>query len=151
MPSAASKGRQGSKSRLRPPAVPKRGSSNGKKAASSAGGGSAVASTSGAASTSAALPDSADLVDNAARALKSALAAGLSRASDLFQSLDTDGNGTIEKHEFVAAVAALGIVVSDDVCNAVFDEYDTDSSGRVSNSKWASSPVKWLGSKLVGR
>lgn len=59
--------------------------------------------------------------------LKKSLSRLLSPLSDLFTSWDTDGNGSLSRHEFARAVSELGLTASSAVCNAVFDDLDFDA------------------------
>ena len=68
---------------------------------------------------------------NAKSMLKEALGGSLTRMVDLFARWDTDGNGLIDRTEFRKAVAALGLSVSDEVCDATFADFDADGSGEI--------------------
>ena len=74
--------------------------------------------------------------------LKHGLASSLSGISDLFRSWDEDGNGVVSKEEFRRAINGLGLFAklisfghssqaAEAACDAVFDEYDADSSGAI--------------------
>ena len=67
--------------------------------------------------------------------LKQALAASLSRMSDLLREWDEDGSGSIDKKEFTRAIQALGLGGSVVACEAIFDEYDQDDSGQLSHAE----------------
>ena len=49
---------------------------------------------------------------------------------------DTDGNGVIDRVEFQAACNELRHGVPDRVCDAIFDEMDTDRSNGISHSEY---------------
>ena len=55
---------------------------------------------------------------------------------DLFTRWDEDGNGLIDKREFRAAVAALGLQYEEAIVDAVFDCYDADGSGSMSYTEF---------------
>jgi Ca2+-binding EF-hand superfamily protein len=76
--------------------------------------------------------DDARVHPRSKKQLKAALAVSLTRISDLFASWDTDKNGMIDATEFRKAVAALGLNAPDEICDAVFRDYDEDGSGEVS-------------------
>ena len=46
-------------------------------------------------------------------------------------SPDTDTSGTVEKNEFHQALKALGLKCKRSVSDALFDEFDTDGSGKL--------------------
>lgn len=68
--------------------------------------------------------------------LKALLCNSIRAVSSLFQMWDMDGDGTISKSEFQDAVRALGVSVSPQVCDVVFDEFDPDGSGTVSYAEF---------------
>jgi calcium-binding protein CML len=63
--------------------------------------------------------------------LREALTQNATRVSDLFREWDNDGNGTISKREFRAAIAALGYGAPRAEVDKLFDELDSDGSGLI--------------------
>ena len=63
--------------------------------------------------------------------LGDALATANTRVMNLFRDWDEDGNGLIDKDEFHKAMAPLGIQVSREACNDLFDTFDSDGSGKI--------------------
>jgi Ca2+-binding EF-hand superfamily protein len=53
------------------------------------------------------------------------------RVIDLFREWDENQDGRISKHEFSVGMAALGIDVSKEEANELFDEFDPDGSGTI--------------------
>jgi hypothetical protein len=49
----------------------------------------------------------------------------------VFRELDTDGTGTLNKQEFKAAFAKLGLNLTDEEVDVLFGEYDRDRSGLI--------------------
>ena len=54
----------------------------------------------------------------------------------LFEMIDLDGSGTLNKEELHQAVLALGVKVPPHVSGAVFDEFDFDGSGEVTRTEF---------------
>jgi len=54
----------------------------------------------------------------------------------LFEMIDLDGSGTLNKEELHQAVLALGVKVPAHVSGAVFDEFDFDGSGEVTRTEF---------------
>ena len=54
----------------------------------------------------------------------------------LFEMIDLDGSGTLNKEELQKAVLALGVKVPPHVSGAVFDEFDFDGSGEVTRTEF---------------
>lgn len=54
----------------------------------------------------------------------------------LFEMIDLDGSGTLNKEELHKAVLALGVKVPPHVSGAVFDEFDFDGSGEVTRTEF---------------
>lgn len=81
--------------------------------------------------------------EKASGGLKRKLAGSLRRMLKLFEKMDEDGSGSVDKAEFRRAVAALGWDQRDivskltttwtagDVVDSVFEEYDRDRSGQI--------------------
>jgi len=63
--------------------------------------------------------------------LSEALSSRGVRVIDLFRDWDEDGSGLIDKDEFFKAMAPLGIDVSREEANDLFDEFDKDLSGEI--------------------
>ena len=64
--------------------------------------------------------------------LYNALAASLSRTIDLFREWDTDGDGCVDKQEFVRAMRMLGLHgPGREVAGMLFDKLDADKSGTI--------------------
>ena len=81
-----------------------------------------------------------------AEALKTRLAQNLAKMGDLFYTWDTDGDGTIDRREFHAAVQSFGMSEPEQVCDLVFNEFDEDRSGAVDYSEYM---LKMLRDALV--
>lgn len=65
--------------------------------------------------------------------LKDALARSSSRAIDIFQEWDEDGDGEITKSEFRKAMISIGFMLTSKELDSIFDELDfADSSGSLS-------------------
>lgn len=56
----------------------------------------------------------------------------------LFDSIDRDHNGSLDKDELRQAFARSGIVVSNAKLDEFFDEMDTDHDGNISFEEWRS-------------
>lgn len=56
----------------------------------------------------------------------------------LFESIDRDHNGSLDKDELRQAFARSGIVVSKAKLDQFFDEMDTDHDGEISFEEWRS-------------
>lgn len=56
----------------------------------------------------------------------------------LFDSIDKDHNGKLDKQELRAAFARSGVVVSNAKIDQFFDEVDTDHDGVISFEEWRS-------------
>lgn len=61
--------------------------------------------------------------------LKIALAANVAKVVDLFTAMDYNGDGLIARHEFHAAMRTLGLAVSADCIDDLFNSWDKDTSG----------------------
>ena len=91
------------------------------------------------------LPTKADAV----KALRNKLSTHLSQVSDLFGKWDKDRSGFIEEEEFRLAGRSLGLPGSEDkafynkVCDALFADYDTDGSGKLSYSEYIQQTLKF--------
>lgn len=70
------------------------------------------------------------------KALHEFLSKKLATSCKLFSLWDLDGNGSISKHEFQEAIAALGMGFTTQVADEVFDEFDTDGSGQIDYSEY---------------
>ena len=66
-----------------------------------------------------------------AEQLLQALDTNLIRIIDLFREWDDDDSGTISKKEFRRALPGLGLKVSKEVADALFDSFDPDHSGSI--------------------
>jgi calcium-binding protein CML len=77
-------------------------------------------------------------LDEAKTKLKDAMATSLNKVQDLFKLWDVDGSGSIDKEEFRKAVKALGLVtdITDEACDAAFDEFDYDGGGSIEYSEY---------------
>ena len=65
--------------------------------------------------------------------LKETLQQSLSAVSCLFQMLDTDGSGEIDRSEFRQAAAALGLSgVTPEAADALFSDFDVTGDGAIS-------------------
>ena len=62
-------------------------------------------------------------------ALRAKIASSLQRTLNLFAEWDTDGSGSIDRQEFVRALAVLGLEPDAAVATALFDALDADHSG----------------------
>ena len=67
--------------------------------------------------------------------LQQALTARYTRVIDLFREWDVDGDMTITQEEFRRALAPLGLDVAEQVCMALFSEFDCDLNGNISLSE----------------
>ena len=47
----------------------------------------------------------------------------------LFDAMDTDGDGTVSRAEFLAAMKSLGLAAPDQAIDGVFTSFDLDNSG----------------------
>ena len=72
--------------------------------------------------------------------LKGAMAGSLSRVNDLFNALDVDGSGFVDREEFRRAVGSLHLdarveekshSLLDEACDRLFDEFDIDGTGQI--------------------
>jgi Ca2+-binding EF-hand superfamily protein len=75
-------------------------------------------------------------VPSTTSALKKKLAGNLRGLRRHFEQADEDGSGTVDKFEFRAAVRAMGVVASDERCDAAFLELDFDRSGTISYDEY---------------
>jgi len=71
-----------------------------------------------------------------AEAIKLRLEENLNKIGDMFHAWDTDGDGTIDRSEFHAAVATLGVDVPDQAVDLVFNAFDADLSGAIDYSEY---------------
>jgi len=56
--------------------------------------------------------------------------------SQLFDNIDRDNSGTLDKDELRQAFARSGVVVSNAKIDQFFDEIDTNHDGRISFEEW---------------
>ena len=63
--------------------------------------------------------------------IRDALADNAVRVIDLFRDWDENGDGRISQKEFYQAMAPLGLDVSREEALELFDQFDTDSSGKI--------------------
>ncbi len=63
--------------------------------------------------------------------LRSSLAKDRGRVLDLFRRWDCDGNGEIDKREFLQALRALGYAQPASTLDAMFDAFDNDGNGTI--------------------
>ena len=61
--------------------------------------------------------------------IRDALAKNLSRVINLFREWDDDGNGSVSKAEFRKGLSILGLDISKEDANALFDTLDADGGG----------------------
>jgi Ca2+-binding EF-hand superfamily protein len=67
-----------------------------------------------------------------AEELKAALRRGAGRVMDCFRAMDRNGDQTVTRREFAAALPLLGFASSNrPVIEAIFDEIDSDGSGSI--------------------
>ena len=65
-------------------------------------------------------------------ALRDALARSSTKVMDLFQAMDTDGEGDVDVDEFRRGLASLGFDIPYEAAGEVFAEMDADGSGKIS-------------------
>lgn len=56
----------------------------------------------------------------------------MSQHKDLFERLDTDGNGTISKEELKSGLSELGMNIDDSKIDSFFSMVDIDGDGEIS-------------------
>ena len=61
--------------------------------------------------------------------LEAMLAGTMSRMLDYFSLIDCNGNGTVSREEFESAIELLGVTVSKQDLDTIFNAYDRDGSG----------------------
>ena len=72
--------------------------------------------------------------------LREMLSHELTRSWVFFSASDTNGNGLLDRDEFRLAILGMRSDVPDAVCDAVFDEFDADSSGEISFDEF----LRWM-------
>ena len=61
--------------------------------------------------------------------IKDALHKNSTRVVDLFRNWDTDGDGSVTRHEFHRAMTMLGLEVPKMYIDEIYDEWDIDGGG----------------------
>ena len=80
------------------------------------------------------LLDAGDRADNVSvlDAVRHALGANYGKVIDVFRDIDANGDGFVSKKEFRRVLPVLGVSsTSEAECDALFDELDTDHSGKI--------------------
>mmetsp|Transcript_106253 Transcript_106253/g.188927 ORF Transcript_106253/g.188927 Transcript_106253/m.188927 type:complete len:260 (-) Transcript_106253:60-839(-) len=72
--------------------------------------------------------------------------AKISKAKELFNKYDLDGNGTIDKEEMVKVLTKLNKTLSREDCYKLFDHIDENRDGSLQHSEF----VNWLSGKDSG-
>ena len=76
-------------------------------------------------------PDQQKQVDGVLGQLRSLLARNKDRMIDTFLKFDANNSGSVDRKEFILAVANLGIVAHKQAVSALFDVLDTDRGGSI--------------------
>ena len=79
-----------------------------------------------------------------------AFKANASRIIDLFHECDTNGDGVLERSEFKLALPVLGLMISQEEADKLFDWFDDDHSSVApsSNRRAGCWPVAWRRQRL---
>lgn len=97
--------------------------------------------------------DSDQVKKDAMHLLRDAVAATLSRVTQIFSNWDANGDGKVSKKEFQKGLKAMNFAATPEIIDDLFDAIDTDSSGFIVYAELcaADPPLPWCSSRAARR